>query len=202
MSPGNLGVFVCARQAAVAVVSGGSSSQGNLYSKHSWFQHECVPHFLHLLDHTVRQLVTDNSDSALQVIEDEQVEGAFVCCAHVCVPCAHVCCGVRSVRSLRLFHRVAQSGKQQRGWCRVEVWLTNGFVASTWVSAGQVHSSLISAHCLCCHCPWHVSISDDEMGLSALLHCHGTVPAFMRPCAVTDTCCSEVFLELNRVYRI
>jgi hypothetical protein len=133
MSPGNLGVFVCARQAAVAVVSGGSSSQGNLYSKHSWFQHECVPQFLHLLDHTVRQLVTDHSDSALQVIEDEQVEGAFVCCAHVCVPCAHVCCGVRSVRSLRPFHRVAQSGKQQRGWvvpcrglayqrlCRVDV---------------------------------------------------------------------------------
>ena len=60
--------------------------------------------------------MTDNSDAALQVTEDEQVEGACVCCAHVCVPCVHVCCGARSVRSLCLFHRVAQSGKQQCGW--------------------------------------------------------------------------------------
>jgi len=42
MSPGDIKSFVCARQAAAAGVSGGSSSLHNLYSKHDWLQRERV----------------------------------------------------------------------------------------------------------------------------------------------------------------
>jgi len=116
----HLGVFVCARQAAAAGVSGGSSSLGNLYGERGRFQRECVlrvgshlsrPTPSPLVGRTAMQLAKACSDAALQIAVGEQVQGACVCCSHECAPCMHVCCDVRGVRSLRLFHRAAQIGK-------------------------------------------------------------------------------------------
>ena len=65
---------------------------------------------------TTVQLTTDRCNVAVQVAAGRQVVRACVWGIHTCVPCVHIGRGARSVRSLCLFHRVAQSGKQQRAW--------------------------------------------------------------------------------------